>query len=454
MRNSLYEVLILSNYMATPRATLFDPVKGTRVAVDVGSQQSRDLFAKGFKLEGPTQNVQTYNTTAPKQIVQQQGGPQLYAQDSTTGAQTYIKSPSELPGLISQGYQDTRSPINFSGGGVPALTAPSTSGAGAGYGASGSASATPSVNPADSFNASVMALLKQNQSGDLDKGLYADRNSLINQRFNTISASPTGSAEILSPDQARSIRSQEVSGITERLGGVDAALRSRAASRDEYSRQLKDTLGMIKEQKQEARDDWQQRNALRDDARATIRLGWDTYGSEFFSRMSEQERRDYENTAGFPPGTLSIASKTMKEETLDIKKEDAERKGFRFIPATKNQPAGYWDADTQTFHPLAKGSSGGGYGSSSGGSGGGGGGGATGVPKGFDVDAQTQLTNLSTGKSSWGSAFNALKLQYPNVPNATIDTYLNKDKWSVGGAYETFKNKAGDDATAPPWKTP
>ena len=329
------------------------------MVVDSGSQQARDLFAKNYKLETPTQNFQTYSASAPKQIVQQQGGPQLYAQDSAAGTQTYIKSPDQLSGLIGQGYQDTRAPINFQGGGAPAPAAPDMSGGGAGYGAGGSASAstTPSMNPADSFNASVMALLKQNQSGKLDEDLYKDRNELINQRFNTISASPTGSATILSPDQARSTRSQEVSGIADRLGGVDAALRSRAASRDEYSRQLKDTLSMIREQGQQVKDDSAAQNLLRDDARATIKLGWDTYGNDFFSNMSTQEKRDYEKTAGFPAGTLDIASKTLKEETLDLKKAAADKNRYKSIAANKyhenlifdSQAGKYFDSQGRAF---------------------------------------------------------------------------------------------------------
>lgn len=46
----------------------------------------------------------------------------------------------------------------------------------------------------------------------------------------------------------------------------------------------------------------------------------------------------------------------------------------------------------------------------------------------------TQL-NLSSGKTDWGQAFSFIKGKW-NAPDTVIDKLLNKDVWSVGGAYQ------------------
>ena len=377
--------------MAT-RSTLFDPVKGTRVAVESGSQDAQNLFARGFKLETPEQNFKTYSASAPKQIVQQEGGRQLYAQDAGAGTQTYIKSPDQLSGLIGQGYMDTRAPINFQGGGAPAPapTAPAPSPA-------PQAPAAPAVNPADSFNASVMALLKGNRGGDED--LLAKRNEIIQARFNTVQASPEGNAALLTPDAQRGMRSMEVSGLETQLSGVNTALQGRERQREAFSQQLRDTLDVIKEQASVTKSDSGEMGRIRDDARASLQFAISN-SPDSIRELGDAEKRDWEKQAGYPSGFLNSfgTTQTLKEQALTIKKEDAERKGFQFVSGTRTQPAGYFDRDTQKFYTLsgaapAVAGAGGTVKKSSGG------GGGTALPKGtYD----SQLSQLNASKGSDG----------------------------------------------------
>jgi hypothetical protein len=56
----------------------------------------------------------------------------------------------------------------------------------------------------------------------------------------------------------------------------------------------------------------------------------------------------------------------------------------------------------------------------------------------FFKDVDAMLDDLSGGKRDWGSAWTFIKKKWavPDSENATLDSLLNKDKWSQEGAYE------------------
>jgi hypothetical protein len=57
----------------------------------------------------------------------------------------------------------------------------------------------------------------------------------------------------------------------------------------------------------------------------------------------------------------------------------------------------------------------------------------------FYKDADSMITDLNTGKKSWGEAYNYLSTKY-GAPADIIDSLLNKEKWSQPGAYENQLN--------------
>lgn len=203
------------------RATLFDPTTGKRTAVDIGSAQERDLFGQGYKLETPTQNYQTYQN--PSKEVMQGPGNSLFARDA--GGTRQISNPAELSNLVNTGgYQDTRRSLNLAAGGA--------GGAGTGAGGGAGGPSTP-VNPQDSFNQAIAQLLKSSQTGSLDSDLLAQRNALINARFNKVNDMTPEQLQKLTPDQQAALRSGSTQGMQDQLGGINTAIQSRSAARDE-----------------------------------------------------------------------------------------------------------------------------------------------------------------------------------------------------------------------------
>lgn len=94
-------------------------------------------------------------------------------------------------------------------------------------------------------------------------------------------------------------------------------------------------------------------NKSRDDARATVKLLWDQFGSQAFKSLPADERRKYEKLAEFPAGTLDVAAETLgerkvgvSEDAQSLKEKTADKGRYRSIPATKYH--GTLTLDTQT----------------------------------------------------------------------------------------------------------
>jgi len=73
------------------------------------------------------------------------------------------------------------------------------------------------------------------------------------------------------------------------------------------------------------------------------------------------------------------------------------------------------------------------------------------VPDGFLSDIESAVKDLASGKADWGSAFNRIKIAYPNVPDSVIDESLGV-KWREPGAWEAYRaalsNKSSSSSTA------
>lgn len=199
------------------RATLFDPASGKRVAVDVGGQQSRDLFAKGFKLE--TNISQTPYAAAP---VEQQR--QLFSDIHAAPA-----GPGQI-GTFQGGYQKPRQltglempdAYNMAASGQPQAAQPTQP-------------SQPATSPAQTYHDAMANILKQMQGGltGTDEDLQKQRNQLIQARFQAQADITPEGLRMLTPEQQSALRAQDVRGMETQLGGVSAALRSREAGRKE-----------------------------------------------------------------------------------------------------------------------------------------------------------------------------------------------------------------------------
>lgn len=213
--------------MATvQRATLFDPKTGNRTAVDVGSQQARQLFGEGYQLETPTNNFSTpmaSSTPAP-------AAPQISSQPPLPVV------PGENQALInkyvSAGYSTDEAkrrvdelfanrPASPAGTPTPrTLTFAPT-------GETLSTAAPAPQAPKVSFNDAIAQLLVQAQGGTGNQDLLEQRNKLINQRFGAINAETPTNLQVLSPAQQAALRSQTAGGMEDQLAGIDAALQAR-----------------------------------------------------------------------------------------------------------------------------------------------------------------------------------------------------------------------------------
>lgn len=103
----------------------------------------------------------------------------------------------------------------------------------------------PAQDDGGSFMSAIMGLLKTAQ-GNGDEDLLTQRNALVNQRFNQVSAEAPQSQQMLSPGQQEVLRSGSTMGMDAQLGGINAALEGRANRRTSARQALMDTLGIIK----------------------------------------------------------------------------------------------------------------------------------------------------------------------------------------------------------------
>lgn len=293
------------------RATLFSTTTGERKAVDIGSAEERSLFASGFKVETPTQNFQTYQNPT-KEILQGEGS-NLVASD--TGRTI---APSELSGLVGTGgYQDTRRTLNFQG-------APDAAGANMNI------ASTPKTNPVQSFNDAIGQLLIKAQQGGSTADLQAQRNALINARFNAKTDMTPEALRVLTPEQQSALRSGDVSGLNTQLGGVNTAITARKedqASALEFAGQM---LDFSLKQQQLTSDE-------RADSIKAIGDLNDLYGDTWMDVVTPEEKKRLETTLGI----------TDLSALKGVVATDPDR--FQAIGATKYHGNLVFDKATGTF---------------------------------------------------------------------------------------------------------
>lgn len=290
------------------RATLFDPLTKQRKAVDVGSTEAQSLFSQGYKLETPVSNAATWSKLPDKEIVQQSGTPNLFAQDNTTQTRTPISGPSQIAPTIAKGFQDTRAQINFGGDG--------TSGNGGNQnGGATVPGSSPATNPADSFNTAITNLLKGVGTSSPDEDFLSKRRAeLLNEKYTTGTALFSGEDAKMTGSQKLALINNRESGIGTELAGVNSSLDTRQRNRENVMAQAKEANAMLKDFQASQRTD-------REDTRKFINDQFTAFGSGAFGNASATDLAHLEGQAGIPPGTLSGNKKTIKEQETAAKSE-------------------------------------------------------------------------------------------------------------------------------------
>jgi hypothetical protein len=151
------------------------------------------------------------------------------------------------------------------------------------------------------------------------------------------------------------------------------------------------------------------------DAFGKVKDMFTLFGSGAFEKSSTEDIAALERAAGIPFGSIQDAAKTIKEQELEEKKKkdedaaaaaaDKAAQNKQYVPATKYQPAGWFDKTTGQFTPVKGGAgSSGGTASTGGGTSGGASGGSTGsggggpysppAPKNLTME---QIAQLFTG---------------------------------------------------------
>jgi hypothetical protein len=296
------------------RATLFNPTDNTRVAVDTGSATERSLFSKGYKLETPTQNYQTYQK--PQREIFQGADNALVASD--TGKQL---SPSELSTAVNTGgYQDTRRSLDMQG-------APDASGANVNI---ASASKSSSLNDI----LKEMLLAQKNPAKPArysPENLSQQRETLLQARYEA-GTNPLTDEQIrgLTPEAQNAIRSGQRSGIDTQLGIVNATMEGQEKERQNTIKFAGDMLDFSLKQEELT-------NNERMDSIKAIGLYNDMYGDKWLEVVSPAEKKRFEDLLGFDD--LS--------QLKGIIASDPDR--FQAIGATKYHGNLVFDKSTGTF---------------------------------------------------------------------------------------------------------
>lgn len=413
------------------RATLFSPIDNTRVAVEIGSPKERELFAKGYKLETPSQNFQTFQN--PTREITRGEGNQLYTSEG--GVNTPISGPSQLSPLVQQGYQDTRRQLNLpvtTGGDqrtvqtgvIPAATALSTSG-----------------NIYQRFNDAVTNILL-GMKGDGNLDLEQQRNALIRARFTTKSGPTPEELRVLTPEQQSALRGQAASGIEEQLGGVTSAI----SARDKERKFLMDSaISLLDRANEAAKLGYEMSKDEKAEARKSHEYMLTNFGSGYIEAMTPEERRNVESALGLGSGVLDKMGATLKEQKQAEYQSgivgeyqffaDQEKAAGR-VPISFNE---YQNIDANRKKSIAR------AGAST-----------TYVAPGVNMDdfraeAARAVTRLKSGEP-WGTVWRAVKALFPSATDQLIDDTLGKEQWIKAGAYEEYRSKAKAVSADNPFK--
>lgn len=154
-------------------------------------------------------------------------GPDIYTAPTTSTPSRYIAGP-EWESTYSGRAQDVTGQPGMGGYYSPGMGPPGggtagTGGTGTGVGGAGSMD----------FNSAIVSLLRSAQQGGLDEDLLNQRNALVTARFRARTDMTPEMLRNLTPAQQANLRSANVSGLEDQLGGVTAALSAREGERSE-----------------------------------------------------------------------------------------------------------------------------------------------------------------------------------------------------------------------------
>lgn len=275
------------------------------------------------------------------------------------------------------------------------------------------------INPLSSGAASV---------ANRNKSVYEKmRANVIAQRDARLSAARSAAA------------GQKTDAIQAQIGRLEAE-RQRQREDFQFEQQtrrqaLQDSQDALERAARAAKEERDLSAAERDDARANIKNMFDMLGSKAFDGVAEEDLRALEKAAGLPAGTVRAGVQTLREQEIAAKNKE-EANEYKFVAATKYQPAGYFNARTGDFVPIE--GAGGRIAPAPSGGGGGGGGGTP--SSSFKTETNRARAELAAGRTNWGSAFTRIKSMFPGMDDSQIDAALGTE-WREPGAYESFAGR-------------
>ncbi len=368
--------------MATvQRATLFNPTTNKRVAVDVGSQQSRDLFGQGYKLETNVTNTPAPTATDVHSFTAPGVTPQQGAYIPPTGQRDLGMTGTDQP--VQPPQQNTSDPYM-------------------------------------EFNNALSALMKGSQGGTTND-LEAQRNALINARFNTQQATPEDAMKRLSPAQQDAIRSGQVEGLNTQLAGVKTAISGR-------QEEQKNAMSMIDIARNLAKDAY------------TMDKGVDSAGAKLgefifqnvsnFDSLTPADQQTVANNLGISLESLQklgasaknqLAQDAAKDKSANTAFDQSYKEALLALKTPQGSSVTVLNNTIEGLKPLKTAT-----------------GGTTSykVSQDFQTDIAAANAALRSGQD-WGSVWNGLHATYPQYSTAVIDAGLDQ-RFREQGAYQSF----------------
>lgn len=356
--------------MPTPRATLFNPADPNpttgRRAIDIGSDQERQLFAAGWKLETPTQSYQSFQN--PTREITKGAGVDLYASEG--GVNTLIPGPSKIQGYANQGYADTRRQLDISQlpatqagpGGQMVVGGGAGSGSGAAWPSTGTGGTGSGGNIYQRFNDSVNMILMGMKGGD-NFDLIKRRNDIIQAKFKNDAALTPERLRHLSPEQQQSLRSMDKNTAQAQVTDLNSAIEARnSANKQNYDM----AIDMIDRAERAAKLGYEMSQDEQKQAREGHAFMLETLGSRYIEAMSPENRRNVEKSLKIQPGSLDGLEKALKEQESEKKYQGGIVGEYQFYvdleQAAGRTPVGFNEYQTLDANRKAKAAGGGGNG--------------------------------------------------------------------------------------------
>lgn len=362
------------------RATLFNPDTGKREAVDVGSQRSRDLFGQGYKLETNITNAPSVPSTAES-------------------VHSFNAGPTQQVGAYIPPTRDL-------GMGQPSGT--------------GQSPQLSSQDPYLSFNTALQSLLRGSQMGTTND-LEAQRNALINARFNAKTDVLPDVMKRLSPSQQDAIRSGQVEGLNTQLAGVKTAISGRQEEQNNFMTSIDIARNL-------AKDAYTMEKGADS---ASAKLGQFIFQNvSNFDYLTPSDQQTVANSLGISVDSLramgaSAKNQLAQEAQADKQAQQAFKQQLDLANLALKAPRGTTvvvGGNTVEGLKQLRTSTGG----------------ATPykVSQDFLNDVTTANSRLRSGES-WGSVWNSLKAAYPQYDNAAIDAALDQ-RYRQTGAFQAL----------------